>query len=86
MTDKKVKPLKQARSIEENAVEALQKQLLEAQQKALDAVTKTIESIEQENKVGIGVQLDIKKLTDVITYMIANNKSTISLKFEVWKT
>ncbi len=88
MEDKK-KPKTISRAIEPANVptaEELQKQLLELQRQEIETVTKAIESIEEENKVGIGVQLDIRKLTDVIAYMITNNKQTISLKFEVWKT
>jgi len=55
---------------------------MELQQQQIEKLTKTIENIEEEHKVGIGVQLDINKLTDVIAYMI----NIISLKFEVWKT
>jgi hypothetical protein len=68
------------------SAEVLQKQLMELQQQQIEKLTKTIENIEEEHKVGIGVQLDINKLTDVIAYMINNNKPVISLKFEVWKT
>jgi hypothetical protein len=66
-------------------VAELQKKLAEAQQKEIEEISKKIETIETEHAVGIGVQLNIRKLQDVIAYMIANNKQVISLKFEVWK-
>ncbi len=67
-------------------MEELQQKLFEAQQKELEVVAQKVEAIEKESSVGIGLQLDVKKLTDIIAYMVSNNKQTISLKFEVWKT
>jgi Tfp pilus assembly protein PilN len=63
----------------------LKQQLFEAQQKELDEVTKKVEDLQKEHQVTIGLQLDIRKLTDIISFMIANNKPLVSLKFEVWK-
>ena len=67
------------------SVTELQQLLAHAKQKELDHVTDLITNIESDHQVGIGVQLDIQKLTDIIAFMISNNKSTITLKFEVWK-
>jgi hypothetical protein len=67
------------------SVTELQQLLAHAKQKELDQVTELLTNIESDHQVGIGVQLDIQKLTDIITFMISNNKSTITLKFEVWK-
>ena len=67
------------------SVTELQQLLTHAKQKELDQVTDLITNIESDHQVGIGVQLDIQKLTDIIAFMISNNKSTITLKFEVWK-
>ncbi len=67
------------------SVTELQQLLAHAKQKELDQVTELITNIESDHQVGIGVQLDIQKLTDIIAFMISNNKSTITLKFEVWK-
>ncbi len=66
-------------------IATLKQQLFEAQQKELDEVTKKVEDLQKEHQVTIGLQLDIRKLTDIISFMIANNKPLISLKFEVWK-
>ncbi len=63
----------------------LQQLLAHAKQKELDQVTELLTNIESDHQVGIGVQLDIQKLNDIITFMISNNKTTITLKFEVWK-
>lgn len=66
-------------------VTELQQLLAHAKQKEIDEVSELLAKIESDHQVGIGVQLDIQKLTDIITFMISNNKSTITLKFEVWK-
>jgi ABC-type phosphate transport system auxiliary subunit len=68
-----------------NPVEALKQQLMEAEQKELEAVSQKVEALQEEHQVTIGLQLDIRKLTDIIAFMISNNKPLISLKFEVWK-
>jgi len=68
-----------------NPVEVLKQQLMEAEQKEMEAVSKKVETLQEEHQVTIGLQLDIRKLTDIIAFMIANNKPLISLKFEVWK-
>jgi Tfp pilus assembly protein PilN len=68
-----------------DSIATLKQQLFEAQQKELDEVTKKVEDLQKEHQVTIGLQLDIRKLTDIISFMIANNKPLISLKFEVWK-
>lgn len=68
-----------------NPVEALKQQLMEAEQKELELVSQKVEAIQEEHQVTIGLQLDIRKLTDIIAFMISNNKPLISLKFEVWK-
>lgn len=66
-------------------IEELRQQLFEAQQKELEAVVQKVEALQEEHAVVIGLQLDVKKLTDIITFMITNNKPNITLKFEVWK-
>jgi ABC-type phosphate transport system auxiliary subunit len=68
-----------------NPVEALKQQLMEAEQQELEAVSQKVEALQEEHQVTIGLQLDIRKLTDIIAFMISNNKPLISLKFEVWK-
>ena len=68
-----------------NPISTLKQQLFEAQQKELDEVTKKVEALQEEHQVTIGLQLDIRKLTDIISFMIANNKPLVSLKFEIWK-
>ncbi|MDY0086749.1 MAG: hypothetical protein RBR84_12585 [Bacteroidales bacterium] len=68
-----------------NPVEALKQQLMEAEQKELELVSQKVEALQEEHQVTIGLQLDIRKLTDIIAFMISNNKPLISLKFEVWK-
>jgi len=68
-----------------NPIESLKQQLMEAEQKELEAVSQKVEALQEEHQVTIGLQLDIRKLTDIIAFMIANNKPLISLKFEVWK-
>ena len=67
------------------SVTELQQLLAHAKQKELDQVTDLITKIESDHQVGIGLKLDIQKLTDIIAFMISNNKSIITLKFEVWK-
>ena len=68
-----------------NPIDELRQQLFEAQQKELEAVVQKVEALQEEHAVVIGQQLDVKKLTDIITFMITNNKPNITLKFEVWK-
>jgi ABC-type phosphate transport system auxiliary subunit len=68
-----------------NPVEALKQQLMEAEQQELELVSQKVEALQEEHQVTIGLQLDIRKLTDIIAFMISNNKPLISLKFEVWK-
>ena len=68
-----------------NPIEALKQQLMEAEQKELELVSQKVEALQEEHQVTIGLQLDIRKLTDIIAFMISNNKPLISLKFEVWK-
>jgi ABC-type phosphate transport system auxiliary subunit len=68
-----------------NPIEALKQQLMEAEQKELELVSQKVEALQEEHQVTIGLQLDIRKLTDIIAFMISNNKALISLKFEVWK-
>lgn len=68
-----------------NPVEALKQQLMEAEQKELELVSQKVEALQEEHQVTIGLQLDIRKLTDIIAFMISNNNPLISLKFEVWK-
>jgi len=67
-------------------IEELRQQILKLQKQEIEHVTSLIETIERDHKVGIGVQIDIQKLTDILAFMIANHKPFISLKFEIWKT
>ncbi len=71
---------------EVGSIEDLKKQIIELQQKELEEVAKKIEVIGEENKVQIGLLMTVDKLSDIMKFMIANNKQTVSLKFEVWKT
>jgi len=70
---------------EELSVQELKEQLIIATQKELEAIANEILALEEKYQVGIGIQIDAKKLGDIINYMITSNKSSISLKFEIWK-
>ena len=72
-------------NIYENHPERVRKEDEEAEQKELELVSQKVEALQEEHQVTIGLQLDIRKLTDIIAFMISNNKPLISLKFEVWK-
>ncbi|KAF0128187.1 MAG: hypothetical protein FD155_3378 [Bacteroidetes bacterium] len=70
---------------EELSVQELKEQLVIATQKELEAIANEILALEEKYLVGIGIQIDAKKLSDIINYMITSNKASISLKFEIWK-
>ncbi|MCE1202916.1 MAG: hypothetical protein LWX09_12560 [Bacteroidia bacterium] len=50
----------------------------------LTQVREIIESLENEREVAIGVRLDVHRLSQIIRFMIENNKPIITLKCEVW--
>ncbi len=77
---------KTAQKNSDPSLEELQLKLQEMTRMELESINKQIESLEEKHQVGIGVQLDINKITDVLKYMLNHNKSIISLKFEIWKT
>lgn len=78
---KSVEPQKPLTELEE-----LQMKLRELQQKEVEDIAKEIDAIAEAKKVSIGIQMTAQKLAEIMAYMIQNNKQTISLKFEVWKT
>ena len=49
------------------------------------ALIQGIEKIQEEYSVSIGVQLDIKKIGEILDHMIENGLKTVSIKFEIWK-
>lgn len=67
-------------------IDELKQQILKLQQQEIEHVTTLIEAIERDHKVGIGIQIDLQKLGDILAFMISNHKPFISLKFEIWKT
>jgi ATP-dependent RNA circularization protein (DNA/RNA ligase family) len=87
MSEKKLKVSKTAEVSEEKelSVEELQKQIQELKAKKLQSFAEKIEKISDEEKIQIGIQLDVQKVADIIAFMLANNKQKISLKFEVWE-
>ena len=80
----KVEGRTEGTSIQNLSIEELQKKLDEARIQKLQAVANRIQQIVEEEGVGVGLQLDVAKLTDIINFMIKNKKEVISLKFEVW--
>jgi hypothetical protein len=49
------------------------------------ALIQVIEKIQEEYSVSIGVQLDIRKIGEILDYMIENSLKTVSIKFEIWR-
>ena len=49
------------------------------------ALIQGIEKIQEEYSVSIGVQLDVKKIGEILDHMIENGLKTVSIKFEIWK-
>lgn len=49
------------------------------------ALIQGIEKIQEEYSVSIGVQLDIKKIGEILDHMIENGLKTVNIKFEIWK-
>jgi hypothetical protein len=82
----KSRKIKQPEPPQAGSLEDLKKQIIELQQKELEEVAKKIEAIGEENKVQIGLLMTVDKLADIMKFMVTNNKKTVSLKFEVWKT
>ena len=73
--------------VEENVSEKDLIEKLEAlRQEKLDEAFSAIKSIEEKFGVGVGLKLDAKKLSDIISYMLSNSKAEIHLQFEVWKS
>ena len=48
-------------------------------------ISNAIEQVQTEYSVSIGVQLDIKKIGEILDHMIENGLKTVSIKFEIWK-
>lgn len=67
---------------EEDLIEKLEA----LRQEKLDEAFSAIKSIEEKFGVGVGLKLDAKKLSDIISYMLSNSKAEIHLQFEVWKS
>ena len=44
-----------------------------------------IDKIQTEYNVSIGLQLDTQKIKKIIDFMIDNQLTTVSLKYEIWK-
>ena len=68
----------------ELSVEELAVMLQQAQQAKISRLTETIRNLADENKLSVGVSLDIQKITDIIHFMLTNNKPVVNLQFEVW--
>ena len=73
---RKIKP--EMNSIEQQAA-ADQFQLTQA------AIAKVIDDTQKEFKINIGVQLDTDKIKAILDYMIDNQLTTVSLKYEIWQ-
>lgn len=67
---------------EEDLIEKLEA----LRQEKLDEAFSAIKSIEEKFGVGVGLKLDAKKLSDIISYMLSNSKAEVHLQFEVWKS
>jgi hypothetical protein len=76
----------QPNSIEKPAlsVEELAAMLQQAQQAKISQLTETIRNLADENNLSVGVSLDIQKITDILHFMLTNNKPVVNLQFEVW--
>ncbi len=70
---------------ERSEIEILQEQLFLANQKQLETISDEIISIEKKHNISVGIQLDATKMADIFRYMLTNNKTMVSLKFEIWK-
>lgn len=66
------------------SVEELTAMLQQAQQAKISQLTESIKNLAEENNVSVGVSLDIQKITDILQFMITNNKPIVNLQFEVW--
>ena len=49
------------------------------------ALIQGIEKIQEDYSVSIGVQLDVKKIGEILDHMIENSLKTVNIKFEIWK-
>lgn len=65
--------------------ETLRKALLEAEKQQLQEAEKAVAEIEQRYGVSIGLRLDVQRLNQIISFMIANRQDSITLKHEIWK-
>ena len=66
------------------SVEELTAMLQQAQQAKISQLTEAIKKLAEENNLSVGVSLDIQKITDILQFMITNNKPIVNLQFEVW--
>ncbi len=71
-------------SVDEPTVEQLQERIAALQKAKVLAAETEIEKIAESLNVTVGVILDVKRLTEIMQWMITNGKDTVSLKFEVW--
>ncbi|MDA3943720.1 MAG: hypothetical protein PF694_09305 [Bacteroidetes bacterium] len=85
MTVKKNEEQSTIKNSAPETAEDLRKKLLELQQKELEVAQKQIAELGDKLGVRIGLQLNPQKVTDIISFMINNNKPFITLQFEVWK-
>lgn len=67
------------------SVEELRQLLDEASRQANELVLSKINTLEKDHNVGIGIRLDANRLSDILRFMLNNNKTSISLKCEVWQ-
>ena len=49
------------------------------------AISDVIDKVQEEFGINIGVQLDTAKIKAILDYMIDNQLTTVSLKYEIWK-
>ena len=50
------------------------------------SLNNAIDKIQSEYNVSIGLQLDTQKIKTILDFMIDNQLTTVSLKYEIWKT
>ena len=48
-------------------------------------ISNAIEQVQTEYSVSIGVQLDVKKIGEILDHMMENGLKTVNIKFEIWK-
>jgi hypothetical protein len=66
-------------------LETLRQTLFEAEKHQLQQAETAVADVEQSFGVSIGLRLDVPRLSQIISFMIANRQESITLKYEVWK-